>query len=148
MPLPNSQSGYTFTETVLVLLSWSILLLCIAPLHHHTLHHVQEKLFLQQFQEDVLLSQQLTQYKHPYFTLYFYETNNQYALYDSKEKRMVFQRTLPADWRINMLTLKPQVKFNQRGIIQSPGTMKFTSRDTSYKVTFPFGTSRVRIDEE
>ncbi|QAS54205.1 competence type IV pilus minor pilin ComGD [Halobacillus litoralis] len=144
----NNYKGYTFTEMIIVLLCWSVLLSSIMPLHHRTSQQVQASLFIQQFQEDVLLIQQLTMQKHAYHMLLFEEETNEYKLYDAKNKENIFIRKLPDQWRIKMLTLKTVIQFNQRGMINQAGTMRIETPRTIYRITFPFGTSRVRIEKE
>lgn len=146
-PQRAANNGYTLSEMLIVLLLWSVLLACILPLHHRTYQNVQSSKTVQQFKEDVLLAQILTMNDHIYYHLLFNQESTEYVLYDRKNRRNVFKRKLPKGWSIKMLTLEPTVRFNQKGMIHQGGSMQFVTPNKTYKIVFPFGASRVRIEE-
>ncbi|SFJ21207.1 competence protein ComGD [Halobacillus dabanensis] len=147
LPRRAANEGYTLSEMLIVLLLWSVLLACILPLHHRTYLNVQSSKTVQQFKEDVLLTQTLTMNDHIYYQLLFNEDSTEYILHDRKNRRNVFKRKLPKGWSINMLTLEPTVRFNQKGMIYQGGSMQFVAPNKTFTIVFPFGASRVRIEE-
>ncbi|WLR46281.1 competence type IV pilus minor pilin ComGD [Halobacillus litoralis] len=143
----KERNGYTFTEMVIVLLCWSILLSCFIPLQYRTFQELEANLILQQLKEDLLLTQHLSMNEHVYYTLNFDEEAGGYVLYDTKERKTIFTRKLPEKWVMLLTTLQPTVRFNQKGIIQRAGTMYLYAPNKTYKIVFPFGSSRLRIEE-
>ncbi|MGI8316156.1 competence type IV pilus minor pilin ComGD [Halobacillus mangrovi] len=142
------KNGYTLTEVLIVLTAWSILIVCLIPLHLRTFLSVEASTFFDQLEEDVLLAQQLTVQDHPYYWMNFRQSSNDYVLYDAKDKETIFIREFPKDWRFDLMTLENPVRFNARGIIAKPGTMKVHSPSSTYKVIFPFGASRLYIEKQ
>ncbi|WP_147299264.1 competence type IV pilus minor pilin ComGD [Halobacillus trueperi] len=143
----KAHNGYTFTEMVIVLLCWSILLSCFIPLQYRTYQNLEATLTLQQLKEDLLLTQHLSMNEHAYYTVNFDQESGGYFLYDTKERKTIFHRKLPEKWGMRLTTLQPTVRFNQKGIIQRAGTMYLYAPHKTYKVVFPFGSSRLRIEE-
>ncbi|WP_237417007.1 competence type IV pilus minor pilin ComGD [Halobacillus litoralis] len=143
----QEHNGYTFTEMIIVLLCWSILLSCFIPLQYRTYQELEAKHTLQQLKEDLLLIQHLSMNEHVYYTLNFDQESGGYILYDTKERKPIFHRKLPEKWVMRLTTLHPTVRFNQKGIIQRAGTMYLYAPKKTYKVVFPFGSSRLRIEE-
>lgn len=142
------RNGFTLSEVLIVVSAWSILIVCLTPLHLRTFLSLEASTFLDQLEEDVLLAQQLTVQDHPYYWLSFRQSSNDYVLYDTKDKETIYIREFPDAWRFEMMTLENPVRFNARGIIVKPGTMKVYSPFSTYKVTFPFGTSRLYIEKQ
>ncbi|WP_226582995.1 competence type IV pilus minor pilin ComGD [Halobacillus litoralis] len=143
----RSLNGYTLTETVIVLLCWAVMIGCFIPIQHSTYQNTQSSYFLRQFREDILTTQHLSMNDHVFYSLRFHQDSNQYLLYDAANRQTVFTRKLPDLWRIQMLTLDPIVKFNQNGVITKPGSMMIITPAKTYKIIFPFGVSRIRIEE-
>lgn len=102
---------------------------------------------IEQFKEDVFLIQHLSMNNHAYHSLRFNADQGYYSIYDSLHRKTIVKTTLPEGWKIEMLTLPHVVYFNQQGTIRKAGTMRLSTRDVTYKITFPFGTSRMRIEE-
>lgn len=144
--LLTRNKGYTISEMIIVLLCWSVLLACILPIHHRTYQNIESSKIVQQLKEDVLLTQSLTMNDHIYYYLLFNQNSKEYVLYDMKNRRNVFKRKLPKEWGINMLTLNPTVRFNQKGMIHRGGSMQLIAPNKTFKIVFPFGASRVRIE--
>lgn len=144
-PLHN-KSGFTLTEVLLVLVSWSIFILIISPIHNKVLSSIKDDQFLEQFESDLLLTQQLTMQDHGSYYLLFQKQSNDYTLYDGELNQTLFRRPLPKDWSYQMNTTRSPIRFNRNGTIRHPGTMRFYSPNRSYKVTFPFGISRATIE--
>lgn len=147
LPHLVTNKGYTLSEMLIVLLCWSVLIACILPIHHRTYQNIESSKIVQQLKEDVLLTQSLTMNDHIYYYLLFNQDSKEYVLYDMKNRRDVFKRKLPEEWGINMLTLNPTVRFNQKGMIHRGGSMHLVAPNKTFKIVFPFGASRVRIDE-
>ncbi|MGP4074394.1 competence type IV pilus minor pilin ComGD [Halobacillus sp. K22] len=139
--------GYTISEVLIVLVFWSILLISIVPLHNRTFHHIQSSHFISQLKDDVLLTQQLTMQDHLYYKLFFRPNSNEYLLYDQKNNTTIFRRSLPENWRMQLLSLESTVRFNENGVVTKPGTMKIHTPQTIFKIVFPFGASRLTIEE-
>lgn len=147
-PLKESPQGFTFPEVVIVMMAWSVLSLTIISINHRTLDTIQSTDIIGQLHDDVLLTQQLTMQEHPYYQIMFRQSQNHYLVYDYKNKKMLCKRILPDNWRIEMLTLPATVRFNSKGLITKPGTMKIHSPSHAYKITFPFGASRITIEKQ
>lgn len=143
----HHNQGFTLPETLLVIMVWMVLVLILSPLHHTTMESIESKQFFNQFESDLLLAQQLTMQKHDGYHILFRKSKNDYILYDRSVKQTVFVRTLPKDWSYQMNTMTSTIRFKRSGTIRHPGTMRFYTPEETYKVTFPFGTSRVKIDE-
>ncbi|MGP4067743.1 competence type IV pilus minor pilin ComGD [Halobacillus sp. B29] len=143
----ESSKAFTISEVLIVLIFWSILLLSIVPLHHRTFQHIQSSHFMSQLKDDVLLTQQLTMQDHIYYMLLFRPNTNEYILYDQKNKTTIFQRSFPDNWRMQLLTLEATVRFNENGVVTKPGTMKIHTPHSIFKIVFPFGASRLAIEE-
>ncbi|MBX0358703.1 competence type IV pilus minor pilin ComGD [Halobacillus sp. Nhm2S1] len=143
----KEHNGYTFTEIVIVLLCWSILLSCFIPLQYRTYQELEANMTLQQLKEDLLLTQHLSMNEHVYYSLIFDQDSGGYMLYDAKERKPIFTREFPDHWVVRLTTLHPTVRFNQKGMIQRAGTMYLYAPNKTYKIVLPFGSSRLRIEE-
>ncbi|WP_051254690.1 MULTISPECIES: hypothetical protein [Halobacillus] len=124
-----------------------MLILCLTPVHRSTYEQVKAAQVLEQFKEDVYLIQHLSMNDHAYHSLRFNTSRRYYYIYDSLHRETITKTTLPEGWTIEMLTLPYNVYFNQQGVIRKAGTMRISSPDATYKITFPFGTSRMRIEK-
>ncbi|MCA1009668.1 competence type IV pilus minor pilin ComGD [Halobacillus halophilus] len=144
---PESSKGYTISEVLIVLIFWSILLISIVPLHHRTFQHIQSSHFISQLKDDVLLTQHLTMQDHIYYMLLFRPNTNEYILYDQKNKTTIFKRSFPDSWSMQLLTLESTLRFNENGVVTKPGTMKIHTPYSIFKIVFPFGASRLTIEE-
>ncbi|WP_051744271.1 competence type IV pilus minor pilin ComGD [Halobacillus karajensis] len=142
-----SQKAYTFSEMIIALMCWSILLLFFIPMQYRTYENFQASRTLQQLKEDVLLVQHLTMNDHIYYSLNFYQQKGTYELYDTKKRKTIFTRKLPEKWGMKLTTLPSSVRFNQKGMIRKAGTMHLMAPKKTYKIVFPFGSSRLRVEE-
>ncbi|WP_158290422.1 competence type IV pilus minor pilin ComGD [Halobacillus salinus] len=149
--LPNqyqfNNKGFTLPEVLVILTVWATLILIFSPLQHRMMDSLKTKQFFSQMESDLLLTQQLTMQKHEGYYLMFRKSKNDYILYDPVNKESLLQRTLPKDWRYQMNTMSSTIRFRRDGTIRQPGSMRFYAGNETYKVTFPFGTSRMRLDE-
>ncbi|MFG6148533.1 competence type IV pilus minor pilin ComGD [Halobacillus sp. B23F22_1] len=144
----DCQKGYTLVEVTLVLTAFTVLLLIFAPLQQRTVNKIENDHYLKQFEEDMLLAQQLTMSDHPNYWIMVRPLQNDYYLYDYQNKKTIYHRVFPHDWEVRLQSLTSPIRFNSTGTMQSPGTMAIKTHYTNYKITFPFGKSRVRIDEQ
>ncbi|GGF08087.1 hypothetical protein GCM10010954_03180 [Halobacillus andaensis] len=144
----DHQKGYTLIEVILVLTAFTLLLLLFTPLQQRTVSKLETEHYLEQFEEDMLLAQQLTMADHPNYWIMVRPVQNDYYLYDYQNKETVYHRKFPHDWEVSLQSLTSPIRFNSSGTMQSPGTMTLKTGYTNYKITFPFGKSRVRIDEQ
>ncbi|MCP3025697.1 competence type IV pilus minor pilin ComGD [Halobacillus sp. A5] len=142
------QRGYTLAEVILVLTAFSILTIIFVPLQSKAIQHIETKQYIAQFKEDVLLAQQLTMTDHPSYWLMIRPAQKDYYLYDYQQKKTIFHREFPPYWKLNLQSLTTPVRFNSQGTLRNPGTMRISSPHTAYKITFPFGKSRVTINEQ
>ncbi|KHE70701.1 competence type IV pilus minor pilin ComGD [Halobacillus sp. BBL2006] len=142
------RNGFTLSEILIVLTAWSILLVCIIPLHVSTFRSVETSAVMDQLKDDIYLAQQLTVQDHPYYWLSFRLSSNDYVLYDAQDSETIFIRKFPKNWRFELMTLENPIRFNSRGIIAKPGTMKLYSPTDTYKLVFPFGSSRMNIEQQ
>ncbi|WP_179134036.1 competence type IV pilus minor pilin ComGD [Halobacillus massiliensis] len=143
-----NNKGYTLSEVILVLTIFSIFLLLTAPLPAKLHSKTEADLYLEQLKSDLLLAQQLTMQDHPRYWIMIRPSSNEYYLYDGQARKSVFIRTFPPDWTIQLQSLSVPIRFNTAGTLERPGTMFISTSSNRYKITFPFGKSRVRIDEQ
>ncbi len=144
----NKQSGYTLTEVLLVLTVFSISLILVIPLQNNVVRKIETQQYMEQFQEDILLAQQLTMTDHPNYWIMIRPAHRDYYLYDYKNKLTIYHRKFPDQWKINLQSLTSPIRFNAAGTLRNPGTMTIVSPYATYKITFPFGKSRVSIIEQ
>ncbi|RWZ60088.1 prepilin-type N-terminal cleavage/methylation domain-containing protein [Halobacillus fulvus] len=146
--LVERKNGFTLSEVLIVLSAWLLLLLILTPLHHSTYTALEDSYFLKQFESDVLLTQHYTMNDHPQYQLLFFKAANEYVLYNAKNQEAVFRRPLPSHWRYQMDTMQSKIQFNANGTIRNPGTMRWITPEATYRVVFPFGTSRFTIEKQ
>ncbi|UOR12322.1 competence type IV pilus minor pilin ComGD [Halobacillus amylolyticus] len=144
----KKQGGYTFTEVIIVLVAFSVLLMMAAPLHSEVVTSVKITHYIEQLENDLLLAQQLSMQHESHYWVMIRPENNDYYLYDYSSRKTVFHRKFPETWSIHLSTLQSPIRFNNSGTIQNPGTMILKTTESSYKITFPFGKSRVTIHEQ
>ncbi|MCP3030301.1 type II secretion system GspH family protein [Halobacillus sp. A1] len=144
----DNQKGYTLSEMIVVLTAISCLLLLFFPLQSSLAEEVKKRYFIEQFENDLLLAQQLTIQNHPNYWLMINSSSNHYYLYDSRNRETIFERYFPDNWSIQLQSLTTPIRFNSTGTLYNPGTMKITTPRKELKITFPFGKSRVKIVEQ
>ncbi|UOQ93725.1 prepilin-type N-terminal cleavage/methylation domain-containing protein [Halobacillus shinanisalinarum] len=144
----KKQGGYTFSEVIIVLVALSVLLAIAAPLNSEVVSSVKITHYIEQLENDILLAQQLSMQHESHYWIMIRPENNDYYLYDYSSRKSVFHRKLPEKWSIRLTTLQSPIRFNTSGTIQNPGTMVLKTPESSYKITFPFGKSRVTIHEQ
>lgn len=147
-PLPplNNNQGFTISEMMLSLSIWAILLLTFLPLSHRTYTSLENKWMIKQFQSDVQVAQRMNMEHSPYF--FFFLTEEGYYLFDSIDKKVIYERHLPGDWKIRPQTITSPIRFNHEGTIRNPGTIRMVSSQTEYLITFPFGVGGPVIEQQ
>ncbi|MFC7060617.1 competence type IV pilus minor pilin ComGD [Halobacillus seohaensis] len=141
-------SGFTLSEVILVLALFTSLLLLFLPFHNNLFQEIEANNYMEQLENDLLLAQQLTIQDHPNYWMMIRPQSNDYYLYDYRQKKTLFTRTFPSSWKIQLQTLSTPVQFNSSGTLQNPGIMRITTPTKVFKITFSFGKSRVKIDEQ
>ncbi|MFD2925960.1 prepilin-type N-terminal cleavage/methylation domain-containing protein [Halobacillus naozhouensis] len=144
----QSQTGYTLSEVMIVLVAFSAILAVVVPFHHQVVATVKVTHYLEQIENDLLLAQQLTMQHHPHYWVMIRPDQRDYYLYDYANRKILLHRKFPKEWAIRLPTLEIPIQFNASGSIQNPGTMVLLTPKANYKLTFPFGKSRVTIHEQ
>ncbi|WP_181350097.1 competence type IV pilus minor pilin ComGD [Thalassobacillus sp. CUG 92003] len=143
----KQEAGYTLSETMVVMLIWSVMLSLSIPFHQSLLTKLETEQFLKQFQQDVLLAQRLTTTENRPYLLHLRPKQSVYLLYDPSTMKTVYRRSIPEDWAVDLLTLKSPIEFNFAGQIRNPGTFTITTPKSTYQIVFPFGKGRCVIHE-
>ncbi|GGC91612.1 hypothetical protein GCM10007216_22880 [Thalassobacillus devorans] len=143
----STRNGYTLIETVIVLLTLSVVIAIAVPFHSKTVDALTFQTFYQQFEDDVLLTQQLSMTNQAFYDLMILPSQQKYFLLETKTERKVLERSIPDTIKLELQTLKVPVRFSSDGTIYSPGSMRIKTNSKSYRVVFPFGKSRCYMYE-
>ncbi|WP_245804848.1 prepilin-type N-terminal cleavage/methylation domain-containing protein [Halobacillus hunanensis] len=146
--MKRCQSGFTLAEVMIVLVAFSAILAAVVPLQHRVVTTIKVAHYLELLENDLLLAQQLTMQDHPHYWVMIRPEQREYYLYDYANRKVVLHRKFPREWSIRLSTLEVPIQFNTSGTIQKPGTMTLSTPKADYKLTFPFGKSRVTIHEQ
>ncbi|WP_217586699.1 competence type IV pilus minor pilin ComGD [Lentibacillus saliphilus] len=140
---PNqTQRGFTLLEMLIVLAIFSIILLLIPPIHIERLHIQQEEQFFSVLQSDLLYTQVLAS-THPehLVRLTFIASDQKYILVMGSN--IILERSLPGDW----IDHNHEIVFAKSGVVKQPASFVLTTPSNSYKIVFPFGKGRARIEK-
>ncbi|MFG6114353.1 competence type IV pilus minor pilin ComGD [Halobacillus sp. MO56] len=142
-----TKNGYTLLETMIVLLTLSILLAISVPLHHQIQDHTAFSNFYRQFEDDVLLTQQLSMNNQSFYDLMIIPSQKKYYLMDAKKEQKIIERDIPQALIIDLQTLLVPIRFSSDGTIFNPGSFRVKTPNKTYKIVFPFGKSRCYMYE-
>lgn len=136
-------NGFTLIEMLISLSLIAILLLLYIPIQHHTLHNLEEKQFFEQLDYDLQLLQNKSLGSTNTWALHF--ENDGYRITTSKQAAII-NRTLPKQWRINY-RLSKTIHYSNTGTFKNPGSISIHTEKNNYRLVFPFGKSRYRIEQ-
>ncbi|WP_028783199.1 competence type IV pilus minor pilin ComGD [Thalassobacillus devorans] len=142
-----NRNGYTLLETMIVLLTLSVFLIIAVPIHHQTQAHISFTNFYKQFEDDVLLTQQLAMNNQSFYDLIIRPEQKKYFLMDAVKEQKIIERNIPHALTVELQTLQIPIRFSSDGTIYSPGSFRIKTPDKTYKVVFPFGKSRCYMYE-
>ncbi|KGX89183.1 hypothetical protein N784_00525 [Pontibacillus litoralis JSM 072002] len=141
----NNHRGFTLLELLAVLSIASLLLAISIPLSNHLQMKHEEKLFLKQFQADILFIQQQTMTTGIRHSLTFVNDHT-YKLYTYQQgQEIIGEVVLPSHMTVQTLTSSSTIQFNEKGTVLRPGTLYFHSPNTTYKAVFTIGKGRCYV---
>ncbi|HLR01331.1 MAG TPA: competence type IV pilus minor pilin ComGD [Virgibacillus sp.] len=143
VPEVKKLSGFTLIEMLIALSVIAILLLLYVPIQHSTILNLEEKKFFEQLDYDLQLLQNKSLGSTKTWALQF--ENNGYHILTLKEKPLI-KRELPENWRINYRVSKT-IHYSSTGTFKDPGTISIHTTKNNYRLVFPFGKSRYRLEE-
>lgn len=142
-----TKNGYTLLETMIVLLTLSVFLAIAVPIHRQTQDHTAFTNFYRQFEDDVLLTQQLSMNNQSFYDLMIMPAQKKYFLMDTKKEQKIIERDIPQGLMIDIQTLQLPIRFSSDGTIFNPGSFRIKTPNNTYKIVFPFGKSRCYMYE-
>ncbi|MGM7721142.1 competence type IV pilus minor pilin ComGD [uncultured Metabacillus sp.] len=147
MQQQHNKNGFTLIESLLVLSIASIMSLTvimnIVPMYHKKIIDT----FLDQFEKDVLLTQQFALVNESTVYILFLVDQHQYKVVSVDTNKTLLTRKYHADIKIEGVTLKNRVTYNGNGSIQKSGTLHITYHETTYKAVFYLGKGRMNIEK-
>lgn len=140
---PTKEEGFTLLEVMIVLSVMAMLLWLSIPTVHTLYVKTEEKKLIETMQYDILYvqSQAIGSVEEIRITLY----KNSYTIVDKGGK--VMERNLPAGFEIDRRTLE-NISFTETGSIRKAGTIKITTPISTYKLIFPPGKGRGRLEKQ
>ncbi|MGE7601241.1 competence type IV pilus minor pilin ComGD [Peribacillus sp. NPDC097675] len=135
------------SETLIVLVVFLLLSALGLNLYPNFFKGMENKMFLNQLNEDIFYAQQYA-ISHESL-IYFYMDNERgvYTIYSYKEEG-ILERTIPKDIRFLKGTLGAAFYFNQYGNASKAGTMTIDTTNGKYKLVVNIGKGRFRIEKQ
>ena len=143
----NNQKGFTLFEVLLVL---SILLTIFSfPLLQLEPLNKPKKVdnFFQQFENDLLLSQQNAIRQNSLVRVIFYSNQSQYIIISAKNNQTILIRSYDSDIRIVPGTLGSTLMYLQNGNISKSGAITIHIDNDRYQVVFMLGKGRFNVSK-
>ncbi|MFJ7637188.1 competence type IV pilus minor pilin ComGD [Peribacillus sp. NPDC097264] len=133
------------SETLIVLVVFILLSTLGLNLYPSFSKGMQNKMFLNQLNEDIFYAQQYA-ISHESL-IYFYVDNDIYTIYSYKEE-VILERKIPPDVQFMNGTLGASFYFNQYGNASKAGTMTIDTSKGKYKLVVNIGKGRFRIEKQ
>lgn len=135
------------SETLIVLVVFLLLSSLGLNLYPSFFKGMENKMFLNQLNEDIFYAQQYA-ISHESL-IYFYVDNERdvYTIYSYKEQGIV-ERAIPKDIQFSQGTLGAAFNFNQYGNASKSGTMMIDTTKGRYKLVVNIGKGRFRIEKQ
>lgn len=135
------------SETLIVLVVFILISTLGLNLYPSFSKGMQNKMFLNQLNEDIFYGQQYA-ISHESL-IYFYVDNEKerYTIYSYKEEAIV-ERKIPPGIQFLKGTLGASFYFNQYGNASKAGTMTIDTSKGRYKLVVNIGKGRFRIEEQ
>lgn len=140
----KNDEGFTLLEVIFALTIWTILITITVPIVMTNLDEQREKEFLKTLMSDILHVQTIS---HGTYnkdaSIIFNET--QYVIKHRSNIRNI-SRDYPMGFESEERTFN-EVSFSN-GTIRKAGTVLLRSKDTNYRIIFPFGKGRGYIEKQ
>ncbi|MFC0522629.1 competence type IV pilus minor pilin ComGD [Pontibacillus salicampi] len=146
-PKQDKSSGFTFLEMLIVLAIMGVLLTISIPMTNRLQTSYKERMFLEQFKADVLLTQQQSMTTGDHYRIILYEQERYYRLYSENNHQLIQENHLPEDWILQSYTIDRKIQFDSNGRIRSPGTLFLRTPQSTYRIIFPLGKGRYYVKE-
>ena len=142
----NHHNGFSLVEVLLALSISSFMLVIVSNCLYQQYESLQFQQFKRQLDQDLFYIQQvaITQTDNLYVSIDAYR--NKYYIRRLPRGTTLYERQLPASWKIETSTLGYMVQFNELGNIRKPGSMIIRMLRKKYRVTCPFGKGRCYIE--
>src|SRR5699024_12770508 len=127
-------------ELLIVLTSWSVMLLIFVRVPTKQIYVQQEKAFLNTFQMDVLYVQSISLGAGDKNIKIVFK-DDRYEIVKGTNNSLIKKRSIPESFKMNFGTFH-QVSFDQYGRIPKGGRFDIEPPYTNYQVIFPLGEGR------
>ncbi|MYL41782.1 prepilin-type N-terminal cleavage/methylation domain-containing protein [Virgibacillus massiliensis] len=139
---PAKRNGFSLIEMLVVLSIVMVLLGISVPPALSILEELESQYVLQTFETDVMKIQHMSAIHQSRIRIFLYE--DKYAILHNSAIKIT--RLLPTGWKIDS-TISRNIEFERNGNIKQPRTFYIQAPNKTYKVVFPFGKGRFRIEE-
>lgn len=139
----HGKNGFTFLETLLVLLMVSILVsitsITLLPLSDSR----KAKQFVEQFRQDVAFMQQAAISNNSRYSLRLYTADHKYVITKSGDAAAMLSRSYDGALAIDVYTMPNPLTYGGDGNINKAGTMYVRYKGKTYSVVFQLGKGRM-----
>lgn len=142
----DGKNGFTLLEVLIVLAIWSVLLLLVVPINFSYLEKQQEKHFFETFAFDVLYTQNISTITKNKDHVQLKIEKDRYTIRRGYSEIIVV-RSIPSDWNVKTNVFE-SISFDNKGRIRTPGNFTIETKNSVYRIVFPFGKGRYHIVEQ
>ncbi|MBR7797796.1 prepilin-type N-terminal cleavage/methylation domain-containing protein [Agaribacter marinus] len=139
----HDTKGFTLTEMLVVLSMLMIMVGLSVPPIVYALEKMKENALFQTLESDIMTIQHMSSLTTNRIQLILNE-NKYYVL--RSNRKIIPDRNLPEGWHIDYF-INPIIEFDINGSIKNPRTFYIYSPTARYKIVFPFGKGRYRIEK-
>ncbi|WP_077621516.1 competence type IV pilus minor pilin ComGD [Sediminibacillus massiliensis] len=149
MKTARKQEGFTLIEVLVVLSMSAIFMLFAVSISERLVEKYKTEQFLRTFQSDILYLQQLSMTNSKrFYTLDIQPASHSYTIRQGGLGKVIISRDIPANWTIELNSLKMPITFTYKGTLKNPGTMYLKTDSKTYRIVFPLGKGRSYIVEQ
>lgn len=141
----RKETGFTLSESLIVLAITGVLLLIAVPVSANHLEQYKERAFLEMLEMDLLYAQSEAMSKKEMIMMQFRE--EEYSIFSEYEKGMIIKK-LPKQYKFIGYGSAPIVSFTTNGSIRKSGQISFKSKNNKYRLILPPGKGRGRFERE
>lgn len=138
----REEQGYTAIELLITLSMVLLLLSIIGSISYYTYERTLIQQFIQQWNQDLLYMQQTSMVKDHRYQLVIHTDRKGYSILEGGYGKKMIERTLPADWSFQNITLIMPMQFSRSGKLNNPGSFSINGNTTNYQIVCPFGSGR------
>ncbi|MFJ7746161.1 competence type IV pilus minor pilin ComGD [Peribacillus sp. NPDC097295] len=135
------------SETLIVLVVFLLLSALGLNLYPSFFKGMENKMFLNQLNEDIFYAQQYAISHESLIYFYVDDERGVYTIYSYKEEG-ILERSIPKDIQFLKGTLGAAFYFNQYGNVSKSGTMTIDTTNGKYKLVVNIGKGRFRIEKQ